>query len=172
MRFRALLAKDFRLLFRTPSITVLLIFYPALVAVLMGLAVGKPPAKPHVILVNEVPKSQRNIDVGSLVQAAQAPRERVRGALRRLLRTDDGDVLSHRGSIRHEVADHIGVSRGARRPLEERAVERDGRDDRGAHRRVDDVALIDQSNARSSVERRSDLRIRKLHRREIGRAHV
>jgi ABC-2 type transport system permease protein len=64
MRFSALLAKDFRLLFRTPSITVLLIFYPALVAILMGLAVGKPPAKPHVILVNEVPKKERKIKVG------------------------------------------------------------------------------------------------------------
>jgi ABC-2 type transport system permease protein len=30
----------------------------------MGLAVGKPPAKPHVILVNEVPKNERKIKVG------------------------------------------------------------------------------------------------------------
>lgn len=64
MRFRALLAKDFRLLIRTPSIAVLLFVYPALVAVLMGLAVGRPPSKPEVILVNQVPKDERKLKLG------------------------------------------------------------------------------------------------------------
>lgn len=64
MKFRALLAKDFRLLRRTPSIVLLLAVYPALVAVLMGLAVGRPPTKPQVVIVNQVPTDQRKFKIG------------------------------------------------------------------------------------------------------------
>lgn len=64
MSIRALLAKDFRLLRRTPSIVLLLAVYPALVAVLMGLAVGRPPAKPQVVIVNQVPANESKLKIG------------------------------------------------------------------------------------------------------------
>jgi ABC-2 type transport system permease protein len=59
-----LLGKDLRLLVRTPSVTVLLALYPALVAVLIGLAVGRPPTKPRVAIVNQVPPAQRVLHIG------------------------------------------------------------------------------------------------------------
>jgi ABC-2 type transport system permease protein len=59
-----LLGKDLRLLGRTPSIVVLLALYPALVAVLIGLAVGRPPAKPRVAIVNQVPEIERVLHIG------------------------------------------------------------------------------------------------------------
>ena len=64
MKLRFLLAKDLVLLRRTPSIAILLAFYPALVAVLIGLAVGRPPAQPRVAIVNQVPADERVLDVG------------------------------------------------------------------------------------------------------------
>lgn len=63
-RLGHLLAKDLRLLVRTPSIAVLLALYPALVAVLIGLAVGRPPTKPRVAIVNQVPADQRVLHIG------------------------------------------------------------------------------------------------------------
>lgn len=64
MRLGHLLGKDLRLLSRTPSIIVLLALYPAIVAVLVGLAVGRPPTKPRVAIVNQVPESQRTLHIG------------------------------------------------------------------------------------------------------------
>jgi ABC-2 type transport system permease protein len=59
-----LLRKDLRLLSRTPSIVVLLALYPALVAVLVGLAVGRPPTKPRVAIVDQVPPASRLLHIG------------------------------------------------------------------------------------------------------------
>lgn len=59
-----LLGKDLRLLRRTPSIVILLALYPALVAALVGLAVGRPPTKPRVAIVNQVPENQRTLHIG------------------------------------------------------------------------------------------------------------
>lgn len=64
MKLRHLLGKDLRLLKRTPTIIVLLALYPALVAILIGLAVGRPPDKPRVAIVNQVPEDQRTINIG------------------------------------------------------------------------------------------------------------
>ena len=64
MSLRYLLGKDLRLLKRTPSIVILLALYPALVAILIGLAVGRPPAKPRVAIVNQVPADQRALLIG------------------------------------------------------------------------------------------------------------
>ncbi len=63
-RLGYLLGKDLRLLGRTPSIIILLALYPALVAVLVGLAVGRPPSKPRVAIVNQVPDNQRTLRIG------------------------------------------------------------------------------------------------------------
>ena len=64
MKLGYLLGKDLRLLKRTPAIVVLLALYPALVAILVGLAVGRPPDKPRVAVVNQVPQSERIIRIG------------------------------------------------------------------------------------------------------------
>ncbi len=64
MKLRFLLAKDLKLLRRTPSVAILLALYPALVAVLIGLAVGRPPAKPRVAIVNQVPAGERTLLIG------------------------------------------------------------------------------------------------------------
>ncbi|MFT4048526.1 MAG: ABC transporter permease [Solirubrobacterales bacterium] len=63
-RLRYMLGKDLRLLRRTPTIVVLLALYPALVAVLVGLAVGRPPTKPRVAIVNQVPANERTLHIG------------------------------------------------------------------------------------------------------------
>lgn len=63
-RLGYLLGKDLRLLGRTPSIIILLALYPALVAVLVGLAVGRPPTKPRVAIVNQVPPTERTLRIG------------------------------------------------------------------------------------------------------------
>lgn len=64
MKLRHLLGKDLKLLRRTPTIVVLLALYPALVAILIGLAVGRPPDKPRVAIVNEVPAEERGVSIG------------------------------------------------------------------------------------------------------------
>ncbi len=63
-RVRALLAKDLRVLVRSPRVLVLLAFYPALVALLIGLAVGRPPDKPKIALYNQIPQDERIINIG------------------------------------------------------------------------------------------------------------
>jgi ABC-2 type transport system permease protein len=64
MKFRALLKKDFRMLGRSPSLTALLVIYPVIVAVLMGLAIGRPQSKPTIVIANEVPKQERVVQLG------------------------------------------------------------------------------------------------------------
>lgn len=60
----ALLLKDFQMLRRTPSIALLLVVYPAVVALLMGLAIGRPAAKPQIAIVNELSAGDRVVDLG------------------------------------------------------------------------------------------------------------
>lgn len=64
MKFRALLRKDFRMLRRSPSLTILLVLYPIIVAVLMGLAIGRPQTKPTIVISNQVPKEERVVKLG------------------------------------------------------------------------------------------------------------
>jgi ABC-2 type transport system permease protein len=64
MKFRALLKKDFKMLRRSPSLTVLLVLYPVIVAVLMGLAIGRPQTKPTIVISNQVPKDERVVKLG------------------------------------------------------------------------------------------------------------
>lgn len=59
-----LLLKDFHMLRRTPSIAVLLVVYPAIVALLLGLAIGRPAAKPQIAVVNEISADDRVVDLG------------------------------------------------------------------------------------------------------------
>jgi ABC-2 type transport system permease protein len=55
---RTLLAKDLRILARSPLLVALLVVYPLLVAGLIGLALSRGPDKPKIAFVNQVPAGQ------------------------------------------------------------------------------------------------------------------
>jgi ABC-2 type transport system permease protein len=55
---RTLLAKDLRILARSPLLVALLVVYPLLVAALIGLALSRNPDKPRIAFVNQVPAGQ------------------------------------------------------------------------------------------------------------------
>src|SRR4051794_6646594 len=61
---RWLLLKDLQILRRSPLLVALLVLYPILLAALVGFAVTSGPSKPRVALVNELPKSQRQVALG------------------------------------------------------------------------------------------------------------
>jgi ABC-type multidrug transport system permease subunit len=61
---RWLLIKDLQILKRSPLLVSLLVLYPLLLALLIGLALSRGPDKPRVALFNETPKSQRIINIG------------------------------------------------------------------------------------------------------------
>ena len=61
---RALLRKDLRILTRSPLLLALLILYPIVIAALVGFAVTSGPSKPRVAVLNEIPESERTIELG------------------------------------------------------------------------------------------------------------
>src|SRR5437764_9854718 len=61
---RWLLLKDLRILRRSPLLVALLVIYPVVVALLIGLALSRGPEKPRVAFLNEVPAGQSTIDLG------------------------------------------------------------------------------------------------------------
>jgi ABC-2 type transport system permease protein len=52
---RWLLVKDLQLLRRSPLVTALLVIYPIVLAVLIGLAISRGPEKPRVAFLNQIP---------------------------------------------------------------------------------------------------------------------
>ncbi|WCB97071.1 hypothetical protein DSM104299_05843 [Baekduia alba] len=58
-----LLLKDLRILRRSPLLVGLLVVYPVLIAVLIGLALSKGPDKPRVAILNELPDSSQSVSV-------------------------------------------------------------------------------------------------------------
>jgi ABC-2 type transport system permease protein len=99
---RALLAKDLRILARSPLLLVLLVVYPLLVAGLIGLSLSRGPDKPKIAFVNEVPAGQE-FSIGDqtfdfsfterrLRRHADPVAVRSRAAAERMVR--DGDVLA------------------------------------------------------------------------------
>ena len=62
---RWMLLKDLRILRRSPALTLLLILYPAAVAVLIGLALSRGPGLPRVAFLNEIPPSESVITLGT-----------------------------------------------------------------------------------------------------------
>lgn len=62
---RWLLVKDLQILRRSPLLVALLVIYPVVIAVLIGLALSAGPSKPRVAFVNEVPAAQNVIQIGS-----------------------------------------------------------------------------------------------------------
>jgi ABC-2 type transport system permease protein len=98
---RTLLAKDLRILARSPLLLCLLVLYPVVVALLIGLTLSRAPDKPRVAVLNEVPKGE-SLDVGTgplrLGLSADRLREHIdpvkvssRAEAERLVR--DGDVV-------------------------------------------------------------------------------
>lgn len=61
---RWLLVKDLQILRRSPLLVSLLVLYPIVISVLIGLALSKGPDKPRVAFVNQVSKSAETIDLG------------------------------------------------------------------------------------------------------------
>ncbi len=61
---RWLLAKDLRILRRSPFLVAMLVVYPIVIAALVGFAVTSGPSKPRVAILNEVPPSANSIDLG------------------------------------------------------------------------------------------------------------
>jgi ABC-type multidrug transport system permease subunit len=61
---RWLLLKDLQILRRSPFLVALLVIYPVLISLLIGLALSRGPAKPKVAFVNEVPASQNTFQIG------------------------------------------------------------------------------------------------------------
>jgi ABC-2 type transport system permease protein len=61
---RWLLAKDLRILRRSPMLVALLVLYPVVVATLIGFALSRGPDKPRVAFANLVPSSGQEIDLG------------------------------------------------------------------------------------------------------------
>ena len=62
---RWLLLKDLQILRRSPFLVVMLIAYPVIISVLIGLALSRGPDKPTVAIVNELPAGQTSFSVGS-----------------------------------------------------------------------------------------------------------
>ena len=62
---RWMLAKDIRILRRSPVLTLLLVLYPAAIAVLIGLALSRGPGLPRVAFLNEIPASGAVITLGT-----------------------------------------------------------------------------------------------------------
>jgi len=60
---RWLLQKDLRILKRSPFLVALLVIYPVVVALLIGLALSRGPDKPRVAFLNEVPTGQSTIEL-------------------------------------------------------------------------------------------------------------
>jgi ABC-2 type transport system permease protein len=61
---RWLLLKDVQILRRSPLLVALLVLYPLIVALLVGVALSSGPSKPKVAFANLVPQGEATIDVG------------------------------------------------------------------------------------------------------------
>jgi len=99
---RWLLLKDLQILRRSPLLVGLLIAYPIVISLLVGLAIDRPPEKPRVAFVNLVPPGESEFSIGGkrLDVADYAPRlfeaiepVRVRTREEAIAKVRSGDVL-------------------------------------------------------------------------------
>jgi ABC-type multidrug transport system permease subunit len=97
-----LLLKDLRILRRSPLLVALLVLYPVLIAVLIGIALSRGPDKPQVAIYNGVPPSQSQLQLGGQhidvsAQARHLSRAvdpvPVRSRAEAIKKVKDGDVL-------------------------------------------------------------------------------
>jgi ABC-2 type transport system permease protein len=99
---RWLLLKDLQILRRSPLQAVLLVAYPVLIAILVGLAVSRGPEKPRVALLNEVPTNARVSLSGKKLPSANVQRRicgkvecvQVRSRGEAMDKVESGDVLA------------------------------------------------------------------------------
>jgi ABC-type transport system involved in cytochrome c biogenesis permease component len=99
---RWLLLKDLQILRRSPLQAALLIVYPVLIAVLVGLAVSRGPEKPRVALLNEVPTNARVSLSGKKLPSANVQRRicgkvecvHVHSRDEAMAKVESGDVLA------------------------------------------------------------------------------
>jgi ABC-type transport system involved in cytochrome c biogenesis permease component len=100
---RLLLGKDLRILRRSPLLVTLLVAYPVLIALLIGLALSKGPDKPRVAVLNQLPPTSGTLSVGGtqvdpkdyanrLFQSIEPVTVHTRAEAERKVR--DGDVLA------------------------------------------------------------------------------
>jgi ABC-type transport system involved in cytochrome c biogenesis permease component len=100
---RFLLGKDLRILRRSPLLVSLLVAYPVLIAVLIGLALSKGPDKPRVAILNQLPQQSGEVAIaGTTVNPADYADKlfesvvpvRVRTREEAVRKVRDGDVLA------------------------------------------------------------------------------
>src|SRR3954452_20006070 len=100
---RVLLGKDLRILRRSPLLVALLVLYPVLIALLIGLALSKGPDKPRVAILNQLPVAGGTVTVAGttadpkdyankLFASIEPVTVRTRAEAERKVR--DGDVLA------------------------------------------------------------------------------
>jgi len=99
---RWLLLKDLQILRRSPLLVGLLIVYPIVISLLVGLAIDRPPQKPKVAFANLVPKGESEFSIGGkqLDVADYAPKlfedidpVRVKTREEAIAKVRDGEVL-------------------------------------------------------------------------------
>jgi len=99
---RWLLLKDMQILRRSPLLVGLLIVYPIVISLLVGLAIDRPPQKPKVAFANLVPKGESEFSIGGkqLDVADYAPKlfedidpVRVNTREEAIAKVRDGEVL-------------------------------------------------------------------------------
>jgi ABC-type transport system involved in cytochrome c biogenesis permease component len=99
---RWLLLKDLQILRRSPLQAVLLVLYPVLIAILVGLAVSRGPEKPKVAFLNEVPQNARISLSGKKLPSANVQNRicekveciRVHSREEAVKKVESGDVLA------------------------------------------------------------------------------
>jgi ABC-2 type transport system permease protein len=100
---RYLLGKDLRILRRSPLLVSLLVAYPVLIAVLIGLALSKGPDKPRVAILNQLPQQSGEVAIaGTTVNPADYADKlfesvvpvRVHTRAEAVRKVRDGDVLA------------------------------------------------------------------------------
>lgn len=98
-----LLLKDLRILRRSPLLVGLLVVYPILIAVLIGLALSKGPDRPRVAILNELPDSGQQVQVAGTTVDPRAYASRlfesidpvtVHSRAEAVQKVRDGDVLA------------------------------------------------------------------------------
>jgi ABC-2 type transport system permease protein len=89
---RWLLLKDLQILRRSPLQALLLIAYPVLIALLVGFAISREPAKPRVAFLNEIPHGSR-ISVGGARLPSAEVDKRICGRIDCVPVSDRGEAV-------------------------------------------------------------------------------
>jgi hypothetical protein len=125
---RWLLLKDLQILRRSPLLVAILIAYPIVLSVLIGLALSRGPDKPKVAFVSEVPASEQSFQVGSRrIDASQYASRlfeavdpvRVSTRAQGVAKVRDGEVLGALivpEDVTRRLQDAINVTGSSRRP--------------------------------------------------------